>query len=199
MLYTANGIYDVLERLEEYSSLKLHLRHQKNDPQKAAEFVQKRPLFALDVKEANPGKTLRWFVSDEARVGQKGILTRVWARTGTRPAMVGNSAAYEWVYLWAAADPFSGDAIAMVTPTVNTGLMQTFAQWIVRSHQARSEPDSLILVLDNTDYQHRQGTGFGRVNDRADVPAARTVPRTRQRREPLAVAAEPAPLCQPNL
>ena len=43
VLYTANGIYDVLERLE-YSSLKLCPRHQKNDPQKAAEFVQSAPF-----------------------------------------------------------------------------------------------------------------------------------------------------------
>ena len=40
------------------------------------------------MRAANPGKTLRWFVSDEARVGQQGTLTRVWARTGTRPAAV---------------------------------------------------------------------------------------------------------------
>jgi transposase len=43
VIYTANGIYDVLERLE-YSSLKPRPRHQKNDPQKAAEFVQSAPF-----------------------------------------------------------------------------------------------------------------------------------------------------------
>lgn len=102
------------------------------------------------MKEANPGKTLRWFVSDEARVGQKGTLTRVWARTGTRPAIV-KQCAYEWVYLWAAADPFSGDAIAMVTPTVNTGLMQTF----VNGLSGHIKPDEqAILVLDNAGWHH---------------------------------------------
>jgi len=102
------------------------------------------------VKEANPGKTLRWFVSDEARVGQQGTLTRVWARTGTRPAAV-KQCEYEWVYLWAAADPFSGDAIAMVTPTVNTGLMQTFVDGLA-GHIGPDE--QAILVLDNAGW-HR--------------------------------------------
>jgi len=54
-------------------------------------------------------------VSDQARVGQQGTLTRVWARAGTRPVIV-KQCEYQWVYLWAAADAFSGDAIAMVTP-----------------------------------------------------------------------------------
>jgi transposase len=102
------------------------------------------------VRETHPGKTLRWFVSDEARVGQQGTLTRVWARTGTRPAVV-KQCEYEWVYLWAAADPFSGDAISMVTPTVNTELMQTFVDGL-SSHIKADE--QAILVLDNAGW-HR--------------------------------------------
>jgi len=39
VVYTANGIYDVLRRLD-YSSLKPRPRHRKNDPEKAAEFVE---------------------------------------------------------------------------------------------------------------------------------------------------------------
>ena len=102
------------------------------------------------MKRANPGKTLRWFVSDEARVGQQGTLTRVWARTGTRPAAI-KQCEYEWVYLWAAADPFSGDAIAMITPTVNTNLMQTFIDGL----SMHIQPDEhAILVLDNAGW-HR--------------------------------------------
>jgi len=102
------------------------------------------------VKAANPGKTLRWFVSDEARVGQQGTLTRVWTRTGSRPVVV-KQCEYEWVYLWAAADVFSGDSIAMVTPTVNTGLMQMFVDGL----SGHVDTDEIaILVLDNAGW-HR--------------------------------------------
>jgi len=108
------------------------------------------------VKEAHPGRTLRWFVSDEARVGQQGTLTRVWARRGTRPAVV-KQCEYEWVYLWAAADPFSGDAIAMVTPTVNTELMQTFINGLGEHLKA---DEQAILVLDNAGWHHAKALAW---------------------------------------
>lgn len=43
VVYTANGIYDVLARLD-YSSLKPRPRHRKNDPEQAAEFVERAPF-----------------------------------------------------------------------------------------------------------------------------------------------------------
>ena len=74
---------------------------------------------------ARAGRRVRWFVQDEARIGQQGTLTRVWARTGSRPAAV-RQTEYEWVYLWAAVEPASGASVAMITPTVNTDLMNAF-------------------------------------------------------------------------
>lgn len=43
VVYTTNGIYDVLKRLD-YSSLKPRPRHAKNNPVKAAEFEQSAPF-----------------------------------------------------------------------------------------------------------------------------------------------------------
>ncbi len=40
----------------------------------------------------------RVFFADEARLGQQGTPTRVWARRGSRPTAV-KQAKYEWVYL----------------------------------------------------------------------------------------------------
>jgi len=39
VVYTGAGVYDLLKRLD-YSSLKPRPRHRKNDPKKAAEFVE---------------------------------------------------------------------------------------------------------------------------------------------------------------
>ncbi len=58
---------------------------------------------------ARQGKTHRNLVPEpvlakagnEARVGQKGTLTRVWARKGTRPRAVCDTR-YEWAYLFGA-------------------------------------------------------------------------------------------------
>jgi hypothetical protein len=77
------------------------------------------------VKAEHPGKHIRWFVQDEARIGQQGTVTRVWARTGSRPSAL-RQTEYQWVYLWAAAEPATGASIAMITPTVNTDLMNQF-------------------------------------------------------------------------
>ena len=83
-------------------------------------------------------------MQDEARVGQQGTLTRVWARTGSRPAAV-RQTEYEWVYLWAAVEPATGASVAMITPTVDTDLMGTFLAGL----SGTLAPDEhAVLVLD---------------------------------------------------
>ncbi len=84
-------------------------------------------------------------MQDEARVGQQGTLTRVWARTGSRPAAV-RQTEYEWVYLWAAVEPASGASVAMITPTVNTVLMNVFLAGLSGTLAA---DEHAVLVLDN--------------------------------------------------
>lgn len=93
----------------------------------------------------HPGKRIRWFVQDEARIGQQGTLTRVWAATGSRPTWVKQSE-YQWVYLWAAVEPASGASVAMITPTVNTDLMNRFLQGLSTT---LATDEQAVLVLDN--------------------------------------------------
>ena len=97
------------------------------------------------MNDERPGKRIRWFVQDEARVGQQGTLTRVWARTGSRPTAV-RQTEYEWVYLWAAVEPATGAAVAMITPTVNTALMNTFLAGLSGT---LASDEHAVLVLDN--------------------------------------------------
>ncbi len=85
-----------------------------------------------------------WF-QDEARIGQQGTLTRVWARRGSRPRAV-RQTEYEWVYLYAAVCPQSGESSALVAPSVNTGLMNGH----LRQLGDQLGPDRhAVLVLDN--------------------------------------------------
>jgi len=102
------------------------------------------------VKEKNPAKAVRIFVFDEARVGQKGTLTRVWAPRGSRPTLV-KQCEYGWVYLWGAVDAMTGDSIAMTTPTVDAELMQTFINGL-SDHIQKDE--HAVLVLDNAGWHH---------------------------------------------
>jgi transposase len=108
------------------------------------------------VREAHPGKKIRFFVGDEARLGQKGTLTKVWARRGSRPVKV-KQCEYDWVYLWAAADPATGDSVAMLTPTVNAGLMQAFVDGL--SGHIKAE-EHAILVLDNAGWHRAKAIGW---------------------------------------
>ena len=105
----------------------------------------RRPPFARELNDRRPDQRVRWFVQDEARVGQQGALTRVWARTGSRPTAV-RQTEYEWVYLWAAVEPATGASVAMTTPTVNTALMNTFLAGL----SGTLAPDEhAVPVLDN--------------------------------------------------
>jgi hypothetical protein len=71
------------------------------------------------VKEALPasaqGKRIEIWFQDEARVGQKGTLTRLWAKRGTRPRATRDTR-YEWAYIFGAVCPERATGAALVMP-----------------------------------------------------------------------------------
>ena len=69
----------------------------------------------------------------------------MWARTNSRPTAI-RQTEYEWVYLWAAVEPATGESAAMITPTVNTGLMNRFLAGLSGMLAA---DEHAVLVLDN--------------------------------------------------
>ncbi|MFO0836633.1 MAG: hypothetical protein U0638_16840 [Phycisphaerales bacterium] len=62
------------------------------------------------------GGTVRVFCMDEARFGQQGTTTRVWAPTGSRPTAV-KQTRYEWVHLYAAVESSTGASVALQART----------------------------------------------------------------------------------
>ena len=78
------------------------------------------------MRQALPGaardKPLEIWFQDEARVGQKGTLTRVWARIGSRPRAPRDSR-YEWAYLFGAVCPARATGAALVLPYANCQAM----------------------------------------------------------------------------
>jgi DDE superfamily endonuclease len=62
-----------------------------------------------------------WF-QDEARVGQQGTLTRLWARRGTRPRAP-RDRRYAWAYLFGAVCPERAVGAALALPYANAGAM----------------------------------------------------------------------------
>lgn len=89
------------------------------------------------------GKVRVWFM-DEARFGQQGTLTNVWAPTGSRPTAV-RQTRYEWIYLYAAVEPATGESAALLAPHVNMGTMNAFLKILA----AERQPDEhFVLIMD---------------------------------------------------
>lgn len=84
-----------------------------------------------------------WF-QDEARIGQQGTLTRVWAERGGRPRAV-RQTEYQWAYVFGAVDPVSGKSSALISPTVNTKLMSAHLKMIC---EEAGKDTHVVLVLD---------------------------------------------------
>ena len=68
------------------------------------------------------GKPLEVWFQDEARVGQKGTLTRIWARKGSRPRKPRDTR-YEWAYIFGAGCPARAIGTAIVMPYADTEAM----------------------------------------------------------------------------
>jgi transposase len=80
----------------------------------------------------------------DARVGQQGTLTRVWARRGTRPRAPRDTRT-RWACSFGAVCPERGAAAGLVLPTVNTQAMNAHLAEISRSVAPGAHA---VLVLD---------------------------------------------------
>lgn len=63
-----------------------------------------------------------WF-QDEARVGQRGTVSRVWAERGTRPRLK-RQQNNEYAYVFGAICPATSQAVGLVMPYIGTQAMQ---------------------------------------------------------------------------
>ena len=86
----------------------------------------------MAIPEAARGKQLEVWFQDEARVGQQGTLTRVWAKRGTRPR-VPRDTRYQWAYIFGAVCPERGVAAGLVMPFADTGAMNDHLAEIART------------------------------------------------------------------
>jgi hypothetical protein len=83
------------------------------------------------LEEAHPEAEVQLWAEDEARVGLKPLMRRVWAAVGQRPIARFNRG-YKWSYLYGFVCPQSGEVYWLILPTVNVELfsraLQEFAK-----------------------------------------------------------------------
>lgn len=93
---------------------------------------------------AAAGKAIEIWFQDEARVGQKGTVTYVWARCGTRPRAVQDTR-YKWTYLFGAVCPERAVGAGLVMPRANIGAMNLH---LAEISKAVTPGAHAVLVLD---------------------------------------------------
>jgi transposase len=121
-------------------------------PKAAGEEAQRRWVQRLSDRVAglrrdNPGKRVEVWVQDEARLGLKPVVRRVWALKGQRPRSNGRQR-FGAVYVYGFAEPLTGRNRCLVLPKANAEHMgralADFAAW--------ADPAGgkvMVLLVDN--------------------------------------------------
>jgi hypothetical protein len=115
-------------------------------------------LVAAAIPEHARDKPIELWWQDEARVGQQGTLTRLWAQRGSRPPAP-RDCRYDWAYIFGAVCPARGTGAALVLPYANAEAMNLHLAEISRC----TAPGAHSVVT--TD-----GAGWHQEGDRLQVP-----------------------------
>src|SRR3982074_881989 len=90
---------------------------------------------------------------DEARIGQKNSLTRVWGQTGSRP-VAPKDLGFASAYLFGAVCPSQGKAAALIMPICNTAAMNHHLCEI--SSQVAADAHA-VVILDGASWHNSHG------------------------------------------
>jgi transposase len=100
-----------------------------------------------ELERAHPEAEIQLWAEDEARLGLKPVIRRVWAPVGKRP-VARFKRGYKWTYLYAFVHPESGEVYWLILPTVNTELFSMTLNEFAREVGAGKDKRVLLLVVD---------------------------------------------------
>lgn len=86
----------------------------------------------IRLQDQHPDRQIVVFFQDECRFGQQGTLTRGWAKRGSRPTAV-RQTEYEYLWVIGAASPQTGQAEAILSPVLNTAIINQFLDQFSRA------------------------------------------------------------------
>ncbi len=98
------------------------------------------------LREAYPGAEVQLWAEDEARLGLKPVMRRVWAPVGERP-VARFKRGYKWTYLYGFVHPKSGKVFWLILPTVNAELYSLALEEFAKEVGA-AEDKHVLLVVD---------------------------------------------------
>lgn len=100
----------------------------------------------------HPGRRVEVWFEDEARFGQKGTLTTVWAARGSRPVAV-RQTQYDYLWVIAAACPATGGATGIIMPHLDTAVINAF---LVEFSRQLAPDVQAVLIWDGAGF-HTSG------------------------------------------
>src|SRR5271169_4343547 len=100
-----------------------------------------------------PGVRVELWFQDEARIGQKNSLTRVWGQTGSRPAAP-QDLGFASAYVFGAVCPLEGKAAGLIMPICNTLAMNHHLCEISSQVTANAHA---VVILDGAGWHRSQG------------------------------------------
>jgi transposase len=130
VLMSLQAVYDLLHR-HGFSSLMPRPQHKDADEELQAIFREVVVDQIQAIQEAHPDKQVQVWFEDEARFGQQGTLTRVWARRGSRPREV-RQTQYTFLYVLTAVCASTGAASGLISPTLNAAVVNLFLEQFSR-------------------------------------------------------------------
>ena len=140
VLLGLQAVYDLLHRLG-FRSLMPRPQHKDADEELQEIFKEVVVDQIEAIRETHPDEEVQVWFEDEARFGQQGTLTRVWAKRGSRPRAV-RPTQYTSLYVLAAVCVSTGAASALVIPELNTEVLNLFLKQF-----ARELPSGVHAVL----------------------------------------------------
>jgi transposase len=143
VLLSLRAVYDLLDRLG-YSSLMPRPQHQHADEELQAIFQEVVLDQIQAIEEAHPDDEVQIFFQDEARFGQQGTITRVWARRGSRPRAV-RQTQYTYLFVLVAVCAATGSVSALIMPELNAAVVNLFLEQFARERPAKVHA---ILIWD---------------------------------------------------
>jgi transposase len=150
--YSLDGVYKLLHRLE-YSSLMPRPQHP-DAVLEAQEFFKEIVVEQIDaIAGQHPDKEIQIWNQDEARFGQQGTITRVWARRGSRPRRMRQNGRAS-LYVLTAVCAASGAAFGLIMPELNTAVVNLFLEQFARQ---LAPGVHAVLLWDNAGYHVAKG------------------------------------------
>ncbi len=93
------------------------------------------------------------FFEDEARVGQQGTLTRVWAKKGTRTRLT-KQGQFEYAYIWGFVCPQRDMGFSYIFPSCDTDIMN---ELLKKLSEIVTPGKHAVLVIDNAAWHRSKG------------------------------------------